>query len=245
VLSTDQPTLLAIDTATEVCSIALLHAGHLTQRTECVGQSHSSVVLPWIEALLRARSLTLSDCDAVVFGAGPGSFTGLRIACGVAQGLAWGADKKVVPVGNLAAMAYLAALELEVSSLQRIACAIDARMNEAYWAIFDVIGQQVTPVSQPMLSAASTLAQDIAAYQPTVVAGNAVSVFETAWPEYDSEAGFKRMPHIRAHAEAMARLAVHEWSNGRALRPEQAKPLYVRDRVALTIEERRKARQGT
>lgn len=235
---TASPTLLAIDTATEFCSIALLHAGRMVERTEQVGQSHSTVVLPWIEAMLREHALRIADCDAIAFGAGPGSFTGLRIACGVAQGLAWGAEKPVVPIGNLTAMAFIAAGHADAP--RRVACAIDARMREAYWAVFDVRGDDVREISPPALIAAADLAADIRAFAPAVVAGNALAAFADSWPAGREEL----LPDLRASAAAIGRLAVRAFSDGRALAPTEARPLYVRDRVALTVEDRRRAREA-
>ena len=100
------PVILAIDTATELCSVAVLHAG-LVERTEEVGQKHSDRVLPFVDAVLREAELRLRDVDAFAFGAGPGSFTGLRIACGVVQGLAYASGRPVVAIGNLRALAAL------------------------------------------------------------------------------------------------------------------------------------------
>ena len=98
--------ILAIDTSTEYCSAAVLHGSALASRSERAGQRHSELLLPMIDALLAETGLSLAQLDGVAFGAGPGSFTGLRIACGVAQGLALGADVPVVPVGTLLALAY-------------------------------------------------------------------------------------------------------------------------------------------
>lgn len=248
-VASSSPTLLAIDTATEYCSVALLRAQQITERLERVGQSHSSVLLPWIETLLREQGLQLSDCDAIAFGAGPGSFTGLRIACGVAQGLAWGANKPVIAVGNLAAMALAAAQESESELPQRIACAVDARMQEAYWAVFEVMpGQmhgQVREVVAPTLSSAASLVEELLTHAPQVIAGHALSTLPLHWPE-DFAARARFLPQIRASATSIAQLAVQAWKEGRAQPAAQARPLYVRDRVAQTIAERRevKAREA-
>ena len=101
------PVILAIDTATELCSVAVLHA-RLDERCEAVGQKHSERVLPLVDLVLREAGLRLRDVDAFAFGAGPGSFTGLRIACGVVQGLAYACRRPVVAVGNLRALAAAA-----------------------------------------------------------------------------------------------------------------------------------------
>ena len=238
-------TLLAIDTATEYCAVALMRGGDvvqhdIVQHVEAVGQSHSTVLLPWIETLLHEQHLRLSDCDAIAFGAGPGGFTGLRIACGVAQGLAWGAEKPVIPVGNLAALAWLAAQESkDATQPQRIACAIDARMQEVYWAVFDVDvrGNAVHEVVAPSLSAAHALTEELRPYAPQVVAGNAFLEGTALTAQC--------LPQVRADARAIAVLAQQAWLRGEALPAAQARPLYVRDRVAQTIEERKRARTTT
>ncbi len=230
------PTVLAIDTATEYCSIALLRADRVEQRIDRVGQAHSSVLLPWIEAMLRAQALRLDECDVIAFGAGPGSFTGLRIACGVAQGLAWGVGKPVVAVGNLAAMAWQAVAHN--GAPQRVACAIDARMGEAYWAVFEVDRVQVREIVAPTLSASASLVEDVLAYQPAVVAGNALTTFDLCWPGES----LQLLPQVKAQAHAIATLAAHAWAQGAVLAPADARPQYVRDRVAQTIAERMQVR---
>src|SRR5688500_2270663 len=117
--------ILALDTSTEYCSVALSIDGALDERETRAGQRHSELVLGMVDALLRARGVHLRNLDAIAFGEGPGSFTGLRIACGVVQGLAFGADVPVVGVGTLLAMAH-------GSGAERIVCCLDARMHEIY-----------------------------------------------------------------------------------------------------------------
>lgn len=229
------PTLLAIDTATEVCSVALARGAHVVQRTQVVGHAHSTILLPWIETLLGEQQVQLSECDAIAFGAGPGAFTGLRIACAVAQGLAWGANKPVLPVGNLAALAWAAARG--AAQTQRVATVMDARMHEAYWAVFDVQGDTVHEVVAPSLSAARVLLDELRPHAPQVVAGNALSAFDLNWDTLAAQL----MPQLRADAAAIAVLAQQAWAQGQRLAPAQARPLYVRDRVAQTIEERQRS----
>ena len=121
--------LLALDTSTEFCSAALLRGESLTHREAHAVQRHSELILPMIEELLASADFELSQLDGIAFGAGPGSFTGLRIACGVAQGLAFGVDIPVVPVGTLVALAQ------ETGADKVIAC-LDARMGEIYHAVY-------------------------------------------------------------------------------------------------------------
>ena len=147
-------TILAIDTATDQCSVAVLLGERLFERTETVGQKHSERTLPLVDAVLGDAGLLLRDIDAFAFGAGPGSFTGLRIACGVVQGLAYGCDRPVVGVGNLRAMALLAFAQR--GQCTTMLAAIDARMHETYCGVYrnDAV---VTEVRAPALEAPALL----------------------------------------------------------------------------------------
>ena len=125
--------LLAIDTATEACSAALYIDGNILEKYEVAPRQHAELILPMIDALLAEAELELASLDGLAFGRGPGAFTGVRIATGIVQGLAFASDLPVVPVSTLAAMAQGAA-----NQSNTILSAIDARMGEIYWAIFTV-----------------------------------------------------------------------------------------------------------
>jgi tRNA threonylcarbamoyladenosine biosynthesis protein TsaB len=127
--------ILAIDTATEACSAALLVGGHVTERYEVLGRGHAEHVLPMVDSLLAEAGIALATLDAIAFGRGPGAFTGVRIAVSVVQGLAFGADLPVVPVSDLAALAARAAVQHDA---RRVLACMDARMQQVYWAVFDV-----------------------------------------------------------------------------------------------------------
>ena len=232
-------TLLAIDTATEVCSVALARGEDVREHAEAVGQRHSERILPMVEALLRETGLRLQQCDAVAFGAGPGAFTGLRIACGIAQGLAFAAGLPVVAAGNLEALA-LAASE-ENPGARSVLAAVDARMQEAYWALYRIDGGVPTEISAPALASVDALAAACRSRMPDLVAGNALRAFP------DVAAGFAgaQAPEASASAAAIARVAMMRLAGGGAGPAEFAAPVYVRDRVALTIEERRAAARGS
>lgn len=224
------PCILALDTATDVCSVALHRGTSMTARSETVGQSHSARALPMVDELLRDAGATLRDLDFVAFGAGPGSFTGLRIACGLAQGLAWGAGKRVIPVGNLHA---LAARVLQLASdVDTVFCAIDARMHEAYCALYRR-GDDVAELRAPTLARPDELVA--LADGADAIAGDALTAFPDAW----SRATSRRFPSLRADAADIARLAATPAGLARAVEAAAAAPLYVRDHVALTIAERR------
>jgi tRNA threonylcarbamoyladenosine biosynthesis protein TsaB len=229
------PTLLALDTATDVCSLALALDGEIVEVRETVGQKHSERILPMLHSLLRDKGIELADCDAIAFGAGPGAFTGLRVACGIAQGLAYGAGKPVLAVGNLAALA--AAALADANPARRILVAIDARMQEIYWALYEADDGALTEIGAPALAAAADLEAICGRAAPDLVAGNALRlVGGTA-----GRLGCAIAPDAAASAAAVARLALRRYAEGGAQPPELAAPIYVRDRVALTVDERRAA----
>ena len=115
--------ILALETSTEMCSAALWLDGSVDTREAHAGARNSELLLPMVEALLAANGLTVRDLTGVAFGAGPGAFTGVRIACGVAQGIAFGIGARTVPVGTLMALA-------ESANVDRVVCCLDARMGE-------------------------------------------------------------------------------------------------------------------
>jgi tRNA threonylcarbamoyladenosine biosynthesis protein TsaB len=225
------PVILAIDTATELCSVALLHT-QLVERSEMVGQKHSDRVLPLIDDVLREGGLRLRDVDVFAFGAGPGSFTGLRIACGVVQGLAYASKRPVIGVGNLRALAAAAFARHPRAAVGLVA--IDARMREAYCAVYRN-DDELAELRAPALESPAALDSIRREVGADVVAGDALSVFPEAWDGLTGE----RLPALRGGAGDIARLARVDFGHGRAVTAAEAMPLYVRDRVALTIAERR------
>lgn len=124
-------TILALDTSTEACSVALLHKGEKTHLNELAQRTHTQRILPMVDEILATSGLKLHQVDALAFGRGPGSFTGVRVGAGIAQGLALGADLPVILISNLTAMAQAA---FELHQAENVAAAIDARMNEVYFA---------------------------------------------------------------------------------------------------------------
>ena len=124
-------TLLALDTSTEACSVALFHHGEKTHINELAQRTHTKRILPMIDEILANSGLRLNQVDALAFGRGPGSFTGVRVGAGIAQGLAFGADLPVIPISNLTAMAQAA---FELHQAENVVAVIDARMNEVYFS---------------------------------------------------------------------------------------------------------------
>jgi len=221
--------ILALDTSTEQCSVALLDEDTVHAEEVHAGQKHSELLLPMVDRLLDEAGLRLADVSGIAFGAGPGSFTGLRIACAVAQGLAFGAGKRVVPVSTLLAMAA-------GSGGARVVSALDARMNEVYIAAYARDGDGWRTVIRP-----SVQAPDVAPELPGVGwigVGSGFAVCDGALAKAcgDRLAGVDVLRCPRA--ADMARLAVPLFAAGLGVAPEEAAPLYVRDKVALKVSER-------
>lgn len=129
------PNILALDTSSDYCSVSLYSKGELTSKSELAPRSHTQLLLPMAKQIVENSELKLKDLDAIAFGCGPGSFTGLRIAAGVAQGLAYGLDCSIFPISNLKAMALQ---HYKQSGEKNVLVAFDARMNEVYWSVCQV-----------------------------------------------------------------------------------------------------------
>lgn len=224
--------LLALDTATQSVSAALYLDGRLVSKAQHEPNRHSECILPLVDALLKEAQVDPKSLDAIAFGAGPGAFTGLRVACGVAQGMAWALDKPVVPVSNLAATARAAFLQ---GVRGRILVALDARMNECYCGVYDATPGLPMEVVAASLVKPAMLAEVIAQAKPEVGVGSGFAAYEEA----RSAAGALPLKEsIGADAAVIADCAVLLAREGKTVAPEAAAPFYVRNRVALTIEER-------
>lgn len=147
--------LLALETATEACSAAVWVDGAILERYELTPRRHAALILPMSEAVLAEAGLAVTQLDAIAFGRGPGAFTGVRIAVGIAQGIAFAADLPVVPVSTLAALALGAA---RATAHARIAAALDARMGEVYWGCYAVDGDEAEPLAQEWVGAPALIA---------------------------------------------------------------------------------------
>ena len=223
------PTILAVETSTELASVALLQNDRLLAREASQVQTHSQSLLPMVQALLADAGIRLADCDAIAFGAGPGSFTGVRTACGVVQGLAFGAGLPVVSVGTLDAMAEACR---EKTGALDVLCVLDARMGEVYWAQFRHGAGGWQTVVAPRLSSPA----EVAPGGPVLACGNGLAAYADAFSGRDFMAGAAAgiMPHA-AQIAALARLAV---ARGDTLEASAAQPVYLRNKVALTTAER-------
>ena len=222
-------TILAIDTSTQLASVALLRDGKITARESSGVQTHSQMILPLLQELLAEAGIKLSQCDAIAFGAGPGSFTGVRTACGVAQGLAFGANLPVVSVGTLEAMVEACR---EVAGANDVLAVLDAQMGEVYWAQYRLLDAHWLSVIPPTLSAPSAVMP-----QGDVIAcGNGLLSYAPAFAERTFMQG--ALPEIMPHAKQVARLGLQAFKQGRAVNARDAQPVYLRNKVAFTTAER-------
>ncbi len=217
-------TLLALDTATEACSVALLHEGRVFSRYEVIPRLHAQRVLPMVQELLAEAGIALAAVEAIAFGRGPGAFTGVRIAVGVVQGLAFALDRPVLPISNLAVMAQRAHRE---QGATQVATAIDARMDELYWGCYRLEDGEMRLVGVEAVLPPEQVALPRGAEGEWFGAG-------TGWafasripvPVQAMDAG------LLPHAEDLLTLATFAWARGEAVVADQAQPVYLRDNVA-------------
>ncbi|MEO8408207.1 MAG: tRNA (adenosine(37)-N6)-threonylcarbamoyltransferase complex dimerization subunit type 1 TsaB [Oxalobacteraceae bacterium] len=234
------PLILAIETSSELASAALLQGDTLFARESSGVQTHSQTLLPMVQSVLAQADVRLSQCAAIAFGAGPGAFTGVRTACGVAQGLAFGANLPVVSIGTLLAMA--AACRAETGAHEVLAV-LDARMGEVYWAQYTYANGWQTVVEPTLSAVADVLPQH---KQGLVGCGNGFAAYPG---EFALQAEIypwmqQARTEIMPHAEQVARLARSAFAAGRILTPEQAQPIYLRNKIALTTDERLALKAG-
>ena len=227
-------TCLAFDTATEHLSIALLAHGRTWSYEGPGGAQASTTLLPAIQVLLSEAGIVLHDLDAIAFGRGPGAFTGLRTACSVAQGLALGADKPVLPVDSLLCVAEDARGLAAPDRADDVWVTMDARMGEIYAAHAVFEDGHWRSVVEPWLCTPQTLNARWRERPPRAVAGSALAVFGD---QLDTAAA-DRFPQALPRASAMLSLAADLWLRGAAVDAALALPHYVRDKVAQTTAER-------
>ena len=223
--------ILAIDTSTDACSAALVLDGELHERFEVIPRQHAARLLPMIQQLLAHSRVELGELDAVAFGRGPGSFTGLRIAAGVAQGLAFGLDVPVVPVSTRAALALPAA---RLHDRRFVLSCLDARIGEVYAGSFKVGGEEVEALQDEVLCPPEDIPEPPQTPQgePWFGAGSGWS-YEARMPRelLDRIEGLDA--ELLPRAGDIARLAVKILRAGGGVAPELAAPVYLRDKVTL------------
>lgn len=229
-------TILAIETSSELASCALLRGDAVLSRESSGVRTHSQAILPLVQELLAEAGIALADCDAIAYGSGPGSFTGVRTACGIAQGLAYGAGLPVVPVVTLDAMALACQQQHRMQhstqhSTQQVLTVLDARMSEVYWAQYD-LADGVQAVLPPVLSAPGAVAPE----GDVTACGNGFAAYaaELAGLPCAATADAAIMPH----AIQIGQLAQRAFAAGQTVTAAEAQPLYLRNKIAYTSAER-------
>jgi tRNA threonylcarbamoyladenosine biosynthesis protein TsaB len=237
--------LLAFETATEACSVALWIDGAVRERFELAPRRHAELALPWADALLAEAGVARSQLDAIAVGRGPGAFTGVRLAVAIAQGIALALDIPMLPVSTLAALSMRAP-----PGSRRILAAIDARMGEIYLGAFArpadgmvvALGDEVlVPPQQaidwPRIAQRETVDP---ARQPWIGIGSGFAADDGALVAMLGDALERIDASALPHACDLARLAAAAYDRGETLAPERVEPAYLRDKVALTLGEQRK-----
>ena len=234
---TEVPTrarILAIETATEACSVALWLDGDCLERHQRAPRAHARHLLPWVEALLAEAGLSLNALDAVAFGRGPGSFTGLRLAAGTTQGLALGAGLPVVPVSSLRALA-LSVLQERPQTRQApcLLTALDARMDEVYWCVYR---PDENGLPQPLCAETVSAAAEVpvpAGADPGLGVGSGWGAWGDVLAQRCGVSAARAQTDSLPRASAVAHLAAWALASGEgAVDPARAQPVYLRDRVA-------------
>lgn len=218
--------ILALDTATEACSVSLGIGDRVIDRYLELERGHAEQLLPMVDAVLAEGGLTLRSLDAIAFGRGPGGFTGVRLAVSVAQGLAFGADLGLVPISDLAAVAQRAA-QLNPAA-GRVLVVNDARMREVYWAAFEIQAGVISPAVEHVGAASAVELPEGSSW---VAAGRGLK----AYPDLAArcrERGVNVFPELLPRATEILELARPAVAAGQILDPAVALPVYVRDRVA-------------
>jgi len=220
--------ILALETSTELGSCALWRDGELVERFCPAGQSHSETLLPLVRELLGEAGLKVAQLNAIAFGVGPGAFTGLRVACGIAQGLAVAANLPLMPVTSLEAMA-------EMTAAEQVLALLDARMGEVYSGSYRRSAEGYVLQGEIRVSSPGDVPL------PTDAGWLACGNAQAAYPELQVRlvaAGISVQPGILPTASSLARLAAPRVARGEGIDAALAAPLYIRDKVAKTVAER-------
>jgi tRNA threonylcarbamoyladenosine biosynthesis protein TsaB len=220
--------LLAIDTATEACSVALYIDGDIAQDFRVAPRQHSHLILPMIEGLLQQAGLTVSALDVLAFGRGPGSFMGVRIAAGVVQGIAYAHKLPVVPVSTLAAIAQVAE---RTTGAPKVLAAIDARMNEVYWGAYtlDTSGLMRLHGDEIVIPPSRLDKPEGAGW---IGAGTGWGSYAAELDAVTGDSVIECLDNLLPDAQAIAELAAADFLAGRFVTAAAAVPVYLRDNVA-------------
>lgn len=224
--------LLALDTSSDACSATVLTAEASFTEFEMTPRAHTQLILPMVDTVLRRANLDLSAIDAIAFGRGPGAFTGVRIATGVAQGLALAANKPVLPVSTLAALAQQAHQQLASS---KVLVALDARMGEVYWGAYKWLNGQIHLQGEEQVITPETI--QLPEDKDWVAVGSGWSAYPILAERAETVVQATYVDWLPS-AEFIAQLAWQDYLAGQAIPPEQAQPIYLRNKIAQTTQER-------
>jgi len=221
--------ILALDTSTEACSAALFVDGDVIEEFELTPREHTQMILPMVQRVLAQGGVQLSDLNGIAFARGPGAFTGLRIAAGVTQGLALGANLPVMPVSSLAALAHGV---WRLYGADKVLTALDARMHEVYWGAWRVLGEgrvHADDAGECVLAPANA---PVPATSDWFAAGSGWSAYaDMLLPRF--AAVVRAVDHeLLPRAYDVALIAAHQVMQHGWLSAEQAQPVYLRDNVA-------------
>ena len=230
--------LLAIETSTEACSVAVMADGEVSERFELAPRRHAELVLPWAGALLSEAGLRRTDLDAIAVSRGPGAFTGVRLGISIAQGIALALDRPLLPVSTLAVLA-LGGLR---GGGELVLAAIDARMGEVYAGAFARDGGGLRALSAETVSAPAAV--ELPSGGSWHGAGTGFAAMDGALVEHLGARLSSSEATARPHAADLARLGALSLAAGGAVAPERVEPAYLRDNVALTLAEQVAAREA-
>ncbi len=222
----DNSSILAIDTATEACSAALLSGGVVHQRFDVVPRQHHSLIFEMCQAVLSEAKIDIAELDALVYGRGPGAFTGVRIAASLVQGLAYAHTLPVVAISDLQAVALRA---LEQSDETQVLVAMDARMGEVYYGYFEKDGDLVKAMTNESIATPEKLV--VPDTFKGIAAGNAVPLYRSVLEAILGERLIKWYAPELPQASTLLRLAMPPLASGDTLTADQALPVYLRHPV--------------
>lgn len=219
--------LLALDTSSDACSVALMLGDEVIEEVRIEPRRHTHLLLPMVETLLAEAGVVLSALDAIAFGRGPGSFAGIRIATGAAQGLALAADLPLIPVSTLSALALSV---LKTRPEVRVLTTLDARMDEVYWSVCEAEGAGVKVLQAEQVSAPAEVHLEEHP-KPLVAIGTGLT-YQEAFPVSTRQNIQSASPACYPRASEMLALAAIDFHQGKLFTPETAQPVYLRDNVA-------------
>jgi tRNA threonylcarbamoyladenosine biosynthesis protein TsaB len=220
--------ILSIDTCTEIISIALINGKVITEKSFPLGKDYSGKILPEIKLLLSESNLKIEDIDAIAFGAGPGSFTGIRVACGIAYGVAYTNNLPIIGINTLEALAFL-------SNHENCISCIDARMGQVYLGIYQNRNDTITSLIEPGLFNPTELPK-LPKIKKAIVIGSGLSIYKKELRFQYSDIELEYFEDKCSLASAIGILSIGQFGNGFNLK--NAAPIYIRNKVAQTTKER-------